>query len=656
MTTQYVSNPEETKELYSRYRIFYLAIAIAMSLFLMRLWYLQIIKGSELRDFSEKNRIKQNKISAPRGLILDRNGKVLVENLLGYEAVISPQYMDDIENLSANISPIINIDPPRIAVKVAKSRKQNGRFYPVKIKENLSREEVFRLKKIRLETPGLEIRESIVRSYPLQDNGAQIFGYVGEINKERIQRYNDKYKKDNISFKQGDIVGQSGLEERLESKIRGEDGVSFIQVDARGREVYAKSKSVYSQEIQDLDPVAGNNVELTIDRDVQEAAYKSFKDLQRIGAIVAMKNTGEILAWVSTPSFDPNEFSTGISSQLWSKLVNDPFKPLRNKVIQDVYSPGSTFKPFVALAALQEKEITDTTVVNCPGVLMMGKRPYHDHLKGGFGNITLYEALERSSNIFFYKLGISLGIDRMSKYLNILGIGQKTNVDVPQEESGLMPSSEWKKKRFGEEWQAGETLSVAIGQGFVSTTPMQMAVAYSTIAQEGKMYKPFVVKRIIDKTGKVIKENSPQLVRDISEPQPNGAFISNANFKIVKEGMRRVGNGERGTAKWWKIPGVQIAGKTGTSQVMSFSADQIYGDCMSRPIHQRHHGWFVAFAPFENPEITVAVLAEHSCHGNTGAAPVVRDVVLAYMKKYHPELLTATKPINVPGKVEQTEE
>lgn len=656
MNTQYVSNPEETKELYPRYKLFYIAIAIAMTLFVSRLWYLQIIKGSELHDFSEKNRIKQNKINAPRGLILDRNGKTLVENLLGYEAVISPQYMEDLSEISKRISPIINVEPQRIITKVEKSRKQNGRFYPVRVKENLTREEVFRLKRIRLETPGLEIRESIIRSYPLKDNGAQIFGYVGEINKEKISRYNEKYKKNNITFKQGDIVGQNGLEEKLEPLIRGEDGVSLIQVDVRGREVYSQAKHTYSQEIQNQDPVSGNNIVLTLDRDVQEAAYKSFQQLQRIGAIVALKNTGEVLAWVSTPSFDPNEFSTGISTQIWSKLLNDPFKPLRNKVIQDVFSPGSTFKPLVALAALQEKEITDKTIVNCPGVLMMGRRPFHDHLRGGFGNITLYEALERSSNIFFYKMGIALGVDRMYKYISLLGLGQKTNIDVPREDAGLMPNSEWKKKVYGEEWQPGENLSVAIGQGYVEATPLQMAVAYSTIGLEGKMYKPYVVKKIIDKNGKTITENNPVLVRDISQPQANGAFISPENFKIVKEGMRRVANGERGTAHWWKVPGIQMAGKTGTSQVMGFSADQIYKDCMSRPIHQRHHGWFVAFAPHDKPEITVAVLAEHSCHGNTGAAPVVRDVVLAYMKKHHPDLVKEAVTVVPVTKVEETEE
>jgi penicillin-binding protein 2 len=345
------------------------------------------------------------------------------------------------------------------------------------------------------------------------------------------------------------------------------------------------------------------------------------------------------LAWVSTPSFDPNEFSTGISPQVWSKIVNDPFKPLRNKVIQDHTSPGSTFKPLVALAALEEKLVTPTTIVNCPGSLKFGRRLYHDHLKGGHGNITIYEALERSSNVFFYKMGISLGIEKMYNYISPLGIGSKSGIELSREVSGLMPNSEWKKAAIGEEWQLGENLSTAIGQGFITATPLQMAIAYNTIGTEGNVVKPMLIKKIMNQEGQTIKEFEAQTLRNVQQKTQTGTSISEATFKVVKEGMRRVANGDRGTAKWWKVPGVEMAGKTGTSQVMSFSADQIYAKCETRPLHMRHHGWFVAFAPADKPEITIAALAEHSCHGSTGAAPVVRDIVLAYFKKYHPEII-----------------
>jgi penicillin-binding protein 2 len=634
----YVNNPDESKEYWGRYKYFYFFIVVTFISFTIRLWYLQIISGSELRDFSEKNRIKQMKIPAPRGLILDRQGKVLVQNLPGFEVVLSPQYIFDLDELANNVGPIIGLEPDKIISRVQRSRRVNGPFSLIKLKENLSREEVFRLKRIHLDTPGLEIRETILRHYPLAKNGAQLFGYVSEISKKQLPLLNDLYK-GILKFEQGDIIGKSGIEENLEKDIRGADGVSFIQVDAHGRETSLKNPNILGEKISDQEALHGNNAVLTIDRDIQEAAFKSFKNLDRIGALVAMKSDGQILAWLSEPAFDPNEFAASISSQTWSQLINDPFKPMRNKVIQDHHSPGSTFKPFIALAALEEKKITDSQIIYAPGVFYFGKRPYHDHQKGGHGYINVYDALERSSNVFFYQMGIKLGIEKMYDYISLLGIGQKTGIELAREVPGNMPNSAWKKQNRGEEWQEGENLSTAIGQGFVNTTLLQMTLAYNTIGLKGKVYKPYVIQKIVDQEGKVLKENFPQLVRDLQQTQPNGVHISEKTFDIVREGMRRVANGDRGTARFWKIPGVQMAGKTGTSQVMGFSADQIYSNCTSRPIHMRHHGWFVAFAPAENPEIAVGVLAEHSCHGNTGAAPIVRDVIQAYFEKYHPDVI-----------------
>ncbi|AHI06318.1 penicillin-binding protein [Bdellovibrio bacteriovorus W] len=638
----YVNNPDEAKDYHGRYKIFYFVIAFTLAIFTMRLWYLQVISGNELREFSEKNRIKQNKIAAPRGMMLDRDGKVLVENLPGFEAIISPQYVESLDKLAKTVGPVLGMEPDKLSAKITKGRRQNGPFAQIRLKENLSRDEVIRLKRMRLDIPGLEIRESIVRNYPLKENGAQLLGYVGEISKRQLPLLNEQYKGE-MRFEQGDIIGKSGLEETLERDIRGADGVSFIQVDAHGREAVTQTPNIYGQEIKDQMAVPGDNAVLTIDRDIQEAAYKSFTANNRIGAVVAMKTNGEVLAWVSNPSFDPNEFSTGISSATWSRLINDPFKPLRNKVIQDHNSPGSIFKPLVAVPALQEKIITPTTIVASPGVFHFGRRPYHDHLRGGHGNITVYEALERSSNVFFYKMGIALGVDKMYDYIHLLGIGQKTGIELAREVSGTMPNSAWKKATVGEEWQPGENLSTAIGQGFVNVTPLSMAIAYNTIGTEGKVVKPFIVRKIIDQNGKVLRENFPQVVRDLQETQPNGVRISESTFKVVKEGMRRVANGERGTARHWKVPGIEMAGKTGTAQVMGFSADQIYAKCESRPIHMRHHGWFVAYAPADKPEITIAALAEHACHGSTGAAPIVRDIALAYFQKYHPEIIEAAK-------------
>lgn len=656
--SQYISNPEEARSYQTRYKSLYIFIGLTVVTFALRLFWLQVILGNELRAFSEKNRVKQNKIISPRGLILDRNGSTLVENLPGFEAVLSPQYIEDKRELAKIIGPLIGMTEDRVVEKIDRSLRINGPFSTIRIKENLNREEVFRLKRLRIDLPGLEIRESIVRTYPLQENGAQLFGYVGEISKRELTQLKAKQITDQIQFNQGDIIGKSGLEELLDEKIRGNDGVRFIQVDAHGRETITKIPNIYGKEITDLEPVHGNNATLTIDKDIQVAAYDSFVKNKRIGSLVAMKSNGEILSWINAPSFNPNDFATEVPAKTWSQLITNPFKPLRNKAIQDHFPPGSTFKPFMALAALQANVITDKTVVFAPGRFFFGNRWYHDHNKNGEGYITVYEALEKSSNVFFYQLGIKLGIDKMYNYISLLGLGSRTGIEMPREIPGLMPSAEWKKNNRGEEWQPGENLSTAIGQGYVSATLMQMAVAYNAIATEGKVVRPMIIKKVTDHDGKVLFEQFPSEIRDITQPQKNGFFIEAKNFQIVKEAMRRVANGRSGTARHWKIPGVEMAGKTGTAQVQNFSADQIYQSCEARPITSRHHGWYIAWAPWDKPEIVVAVLAQHACHGNTAAAPIVRDVVTAYYKKYHPGYLeeAAKKPgakvAPVPARIE----
>lgn len=635
--SQYVNNPEEAKELIPRYRLFYFALTFAILLFGGRLWHLQIIQGTELRNFSERNRIKRMKVMAPRGRMLDREGRDLVINNSGVEAVLSPQYVDDLDELAARLAPILGTESDKLKQKVERSRKQNGPFAQIKLKENLSLEEVARLMRMRLDTPGLEVREVVVRHYPLGENGSQLFGYVGEISKKQLPIYNQEFK--GLTFEQGDLIGKSGLEQVLEREIRGQDGYEFLQVDAFGREAVKQNQAIYGQEIRNQDYIPGSNIVLTIDKDIQDAAWRAMTKLGRIGGVVAMRSNGEILAWVSNPSFDPNAFSRTLSMSLWNKLVNDPFKPLRNKVIQDHYAPGSTFKVFMALAALEEKVITPQTVIFSPGSLRFGRREYHESVRGGLGNVTVYDAIERSSNIFFYKMGMALGIDRMFNYISPLGLGQRTGIEVPREVTGTMPNAAWKLATMKEEWQPGENLSNAIGQGFVQATPLQMAVAYNAIGLEGKVVRPFVVHKIVDVDGKMVKENQSQIIRDLTQKQSSGISISPETFKIVKEGMRRVVHGPRGTARLARIPGVEMAGKTGTAQAVGFTAADVYTRCENRPLHARPHGWFIAFAPVEQPEITVSVFTEHGCHGNTGSGPIVKEVMQAYFAKFHSDML-----------------
>lgn len=641
MDSYIVEELDENKEYIPRYRYLYAAVALVGFIFVARLWYLQVVEGQELREFSEKNRVKETKRPAPRGLIFDREGRILVDNKPGFELVIIPQHAERLDESAEEIARITKLDPEQIISSVKQSRKKNGPFRPVRIKENLTLDEIVALKRLRFDHPGVEINDNILRSYPLKENGAQLFGYVGEISKNQIEKMNSKFK-NRFVFEQGDIIGKGGLEEQWESLVRGVDGLSFIEVDAHGR--LAPSENSLLMGIRPQDPIPGKNLVLTIDLDIQNAAFEAMKNQkdwlgERNGSLLVMRTNGEILAWLSKPSYDPNNLSQGITTDLWNSLINHPHKPLRNKVIQDHYAPGSTIKPFVALAALQEKIIKPYTSIFAAGSMRFGNRTYHDSLKQGHGNVNVMQAIESSSNIFFYRMGIALGIDRIAKYATLFGFGRKTDVGLINERSGLMPTTEWKKKALGEEWQPGENLSNAIGQGFVLATAIQLAVAYNTIAMEGEVVQPFIVKQVIDSENNVLQEFAPKVVRDISKPNDDFNYIDKENFKVVKKGLEGVANGLRGTARWWKLPGVKFAGKTGTTQVMSFSADDIYTRCETRPLRTRHHGWFIGFAPVEKPEITVVVFAEHGCHGSTGAVPVVRDTMLAYFKKYGPEKL-----------------
>ncbi|CAN5689164.1 penicillin-binding protein 2 [soil metagenome] len=632
------SDEIEAKDYQPRYRLLYSLIALTVIVFALRLWYLQIVNGRELRQFSEQNSIRETKIPAPRGIVYDRNGEVLVENLPGFEVTLSPQYVSNFEETAEALGLALNIPPSVVMQSVQKSRRMNGPFRPVRIKENLTRDEIFNIEVLKQDYTGVDIKETVLRSYPLKENGAQFFGYVGEVSKRQLPLLNEKFAARGLRFAQGDLIGTSGLEEVYDLDLRGRDGISVAQLDAHGREAFGDPMGLLGSMGGVTQAYPGNNVILTIDKDVQEAAWRGFVEGNRIGGAIAMKSNGEILAWVSAPSFNPNEFSTGIAPETWRRLVNDPDKPLRNKPIQDHNSPGSTFKPLIAVTALAENVITPNTIVACPGQIKFAGRPYHDTLRGGHGNLVVTQAIERSANVFFYKMGIALGIDKMFRYCDAFGIGRRTGVELAGERSGLMPSAEWKKNTIGEEWQPGENLSVAIGQGFVLTNPLQMAVAYNAIGTEGKVVKPFVVKRILTPDNKMIKEFEPTVLRDLGDM--NGEMhIKKEVFKAVKEGMRLVVNGERGTARASKLKYIEIAGKTGTSQVMNFSADQIYSSCEARPKYQRHHGWFIGYAPADNPEIAVGVLAEHSCHGSSGAAPIAKAMIAAYVAKYHPEWL-----------------
>ena len=595
-----------------------------------RLWYLQIIKGPHLRIYSEHNYLKRKELKAPRGVFLSRDNKILASNQLQLELQVIPQHSKNVKKVSKDISSIINVPSKNIEESILKSKKQRGLFYPVTLKKQLTINQAFKLKRIRTLYPEININEYIIRFYPLKEKAFHALGYMGEVSQIQLKKWKHLFN-EAFYFKLGDIIGQNGIERMWEKDIRGYDGVHFIEVDAYSRHVL-KASQQYLWNLKPKESIAGHHLLLTIDEDIQNTAFKAMNRKDSIGprkgAVVVMKTNGEILALVSSPSYNPNKFSMVLSSEAWQEVKRKSSKLLLNKAIQNHYPPGSIIKPFVTLAALQEGLIQTNTVINSPSKIILGNRAFHDHNQKGYGDIDLFQAIEESSNTFFYQVGRKLGMNVMAKYFRLFGFGEKTGVKLPGEIMGLIPTTKWKEKNFKAKWQGGEDLVHAIGQGYTLVTPIQAAVAFNAIATNGKVVRPFFVKRIINSEDQVIKEFSEKQIDDLSR------YIDVQYFEAVKKALTQVVHGSKGTARWWKINRYKMAGKTGTSQVHSFKKSEVYKDCRRKEISKRNHGWFVAFAPAENPEIVVSVLTENSCFGSSGSAPIARDIVRSYMKKY----------------------
>ena len=619
---------------YAKYifSIFFLIIA-------GRLWHLQVYKGPDLRRYSENNRLKRQVLQAPRGLILSRDRKILTNNHLELELLLTPQYSEDIEKTAQAISPIIGIPYQDLSAQIKKSRKELGQFFPISLKNQLNLTQVYQLKLLRETFPELNIKEYIVRFYPKKNQGVHLLGYTGQVSKKQITALNKKFKGE-LNFKSGDVVGQSGLEQAFEKEIRGRDGLSFIEVNAHSKQVVTRSEFPF--DFKPENPISGKHLVLTIDSDLQETAFKAMNRSDRIGprngAVIAMKTNGEILAWVSSPSFDPNFFSNTLSNEYWSQLKKNPNKPMLNKVIQNHYPPGSIVKPFLALAALQEGLITPDTLINSPAGIRIGRRVFHDHKQTGYGRINVLQAIEESSNTFFYQLGQQLGMDKMAEYYKAFGFGQTTQINLDREVKGFVPTPKWKEETFNEKWQGGEDLVHAIGQGYILATPLQALIAYNTIAANGKIVQPYVVQSILNSQNETIKTFSSRTIKDLSEK------IDPSHFETLKQALTRVVHGPKGTARWWKVKNHLTAGKTGTSQVRSFNRANLYKDCRLKPVKDRNHGWFAAFAPAEDPELTVVVLTEHSCSGSSGSAPIARDIFNSYFEKYSRTEVSESRP------------
>lgn len=614
-------NANQELEIRSQKSYFFLLIVgtgILFFIIFIRLFYLQIYKGEELLRYSDINRFKKQFLSAPRGLIYDRNQNILVGNKNLFQLKFNLNYISDLEEVIKKIQPIINLSSEEIHSRLKQSKKKYGHFHPITIKEDLTLEEVHQINLLNWDYPGVYSEEKHVRIYPLKDNGAQILGYVGEISKQEIQKLQQK----NQFSHPMNIVGKSGIEKEYNTSLTGIHGWNFVEVDALNR---ISSQTTSPPFFLNHQPKKGLDITLTLDKDLQEFVYKSMhrKDAigHRKGAVIVMKTNGEILAWVSLPSFDSNNFTSELDQQKWQHLVQSEKKLFLNKGFQEHYSPGSTFKPIIAIAALAENIIKKNTRIDSPSYLQFGNRIFRDNVKSGHGKIHVVTALEKSANTFFYQVGAQLGIKAIEFYAQLFGFGKKTQIQLAGEKRGLLPNPQWKKQHAKTSWRRGDTVNMSIGQGSLLSTLLQLTVAYNAIATEGLLVKPFLVKKIGDQ---IFEHKVLDTLTD---------RIDKKHFITVKQGLKKVTQGREGTARFWKVKNASYGGKTGTSQVISLGSKKIYTSCTKLPVKKKHHGLFISFAPANHPEIIVSVLAEHSCFGSIGAVPVARDIVEYYAWK-----------------------
>jgi penicillin-binding protein 2 len=580
--------------------------AVAMvGLFLLtaRLWELQVLRGEQMTALSENNRIRLRRVQATRGRVLDRFGRVLIDSRASFDAMLVPEDSPDLENTVETLAHFLGQGAAETKEVLDRA---SGRppFQEILVKRNLDWDQVSALETHQLELPGVSMRITPSRSYPYGPILAHILGYVGEANEGEVAK-DDRYRA-------GDLIGRAGIERIWEESLRGIHGGQEVEVDALGRELRV---------LQDAEAVPGNSLVLSVDLDLQFAAEEALGE--EVGSIVAVDpHTGDVLAIVSRPTYDPNEFARGIRGKEWQELLNHPRHPLNNRAIQGQYPPGSIFKIVTAAAALEEGIVNPFTRIHCSGAIYFGKRNFRCWRKGGHGSVALHDALVQSCDVYFYQVGQRLGIDPLARYARAFGLGLPTGIRLEHEKGGTIPDSEWKQRRFGQPWYSGETLSAAIGQGYVTTTPLQMAEAMATLAS-GIRYKPRLVQRMEAPDGSLLRT---------FEPEEQGRLpVRETALAQVRQALTDVVNDPRGTGKKAALDGITVAGKTGTAQVVTIGKQR--KTAAQLPWDQRDHAWFVAYAPVEKPEIAVATLVEHADGGGGAiAAPIARDVLQAYFR------------------------
>jgi penicillin-binding protein 2 len=580
-------------------------------------WVLQVVQNEKYVQMADNNYQRTLALRAPRGVLFDRNGTVLVENRNSYTISIIRENTKDLDRTVRAVSAVLRLDPAEVQQIVDRHRREPS-YRPIVIVEDASLEQVAAIMARQYELPEISIDEVPTRKYPADALAAHLFGYVGEADERQVREQ---------GVARGAIVGQHGVEKIYNALLMGEDGARRVVVNSTGREIRTLERQV---------PAEGRRVQLTIDYDLQKAAEDGFRHAGFNGAALIMDpRNGEVLVHASLPAYDPNDFSAGIKRETYASLITDKLRPLTNRVLQGRYSPGSTFKIVVATAAMEEGLVTPDFRVNCSGGANFFGRYYRCHLRGGHGSVDMRHALEKSCNVYFYTLGNMLGVDRIYKWAEKLGLAGKTGIDLPNEQESLVPNTEWKMRRYGERWYPGETISVAIGQGQVSVTPASLALMISTVANGGTRVTPHVVKAVDEGNGWVPMQ-APAVADKVAFRPDTLAALHEGLWMVVNA------NGTGGRAR---IPGRDVSGKTGTAQVISNE-----GRARARGSNRdlRDHGWFVFFAPRDNPELAGVIYGEHNEHGYLGA-PIAKHVIETYFAKKEGRPLPVLPSKNAPA-------
>jgi penicillin-binding protein 2 len=574
-----------------------------------RLFYLQVIEGDSYRVSAEKNSVRTHRVIASRGMILDRTGAILVDSRPAFDVGVVPYQTEKLDVTIQRLSGLLDEDPTVLRARYGRPSGPE-RFQPKIVAHDVDYRLAARVGERLWALPGVVTQADPVRFYAHGSSAAHLLGMLGEISQSELA------SQDYREYRRGDVIGKDGIERLLDRPLRGQDGGRNVLVDAYGREL---------QVMDEIKPQPGNNVVLTLDHRLQHIAETKLDELKRTGAVVAIDpRNGDVLVLASRPSFDPNHFSRGIGGPEWQGLLADPARPLHNRALLGMFPPGSVYKAVTALAGLEKGIITPDLRIYCGGSFPFGGRRYRCWKKEGHGSMDVHSALVQSCDVFFYRVGQQLGVDALAYYARGLGLGSRTGISVKREAPGLVPSSAWKQRRFGQRWMPGETISVSIGQGFNLWTPLQMAIAYAAIGNGGKRYLPQLVKRIEGPRGEVIEERKPEIMGIVPVSERNLATVRSALRGVVHE-PRGTGGRMRGLAN-----GVEAAGKTGTAQVVAMGKDPV--DEEDLPIQFRDHAWFATYVPAENPRIAIAVLVEHGGHGGSAAAPIARAITDEFLK------------------------